>query len=302
MDRARPLLDFIRSKSLADAPLALEIDITLDAGQDEQAELLLRDALQRFPGSRWLYSCRTRLLARGRHVSFADPAWPSNIREALERAATAEVEQRCRALETLAGALRLRRLETPGAPALEIPFLLSVAQHDEPVAVRAALVAIAAHPVAGALWVLASRARGEDPDLAALAVGALSQLAEAEAELAALVDEGRYHKVPSLLTALAEGFCRGPILRAALRAALAREDLAGSWCGPWLLRALAPSSEEEDADLCVPWMHAEAPRELRSAALALLRASKRAHLPDIVAPLTQDQDRDIAEVARRGLA
>lgn len=297
MDRARPLLEFIRTKSQADAPLALEIDIALDAGNDEQAEALLRDALHHYPGSRWLYPCRTRLLARGRHLSFSEPAWPSAVREALERAATPDPAQRARALETLAGVLRLRRLEAPSPVPLSIPFLVSVALYDEPLVARAALQALAVHPPESAAWALRIRAEGDDLDLAALAVGALAQLPSAEPELAALVHAGRYHKLPSLLTALAEHHCRGGQLREALRAAISREELA-SWCGPWLLRALAPCAEAEDVELCLPLLQTDTPRELRGAALAVLRASDSASLPALAAQLEGDQDYEIAEVAR----
>ena len=275
LDRAKPLLAFLRQKSSSDAPLAVEIDLALDAGQEEQAQTLLWEGLSRYPGSRWLHSCRVRLGKRATEVSLVDPSWPPNIREALSKILNPTLSERVSALEALTVALQSRK---PGQSPLELPFVLSLAYHDEPPAAHAAFVAICAHPFPSAKPLLRAKVESPDPDVAAMAVRALSALGEIAVEDFVSFIEGRlYQKVPSLLVVLAEDTTHSPLLREALLQAIKLEGVEGAWLGPWLLRAFAPFARPEDVPWVSPFLTDAHPIAVREAALAVLVAAGADH-------------------------
>jgi hypothetical protein len=273
-DRAKPLLAFLREKSSSDAPLAVEIDLALDQNQEESAQTLLWEGLSRYPGSRWLHSCRIRLGKRATEISWVDPSWPPAIRDALLKVLSPELSDRVSALEHLATELQLRK-QTQSAP-LELPFVLSLAYHDEPPAAHAALIVICTHPFLSAKPLLRAKAQSQDDTIAAMAVRALSQLGEAAAEdLAAFVTERLYLRVPSLLIVLSELSYKSEPLRLALLAAIKEEGLVGPWLGPWLLRALAPFATPDDLDLASPLLGDSNPVAIQVAALFVVAEATR---------------------------
>jgi tetratricopeptide (TPR) repeat protein len=265
-DRAKPLIAFLRQKSSSDAPLAVEIDLALDQNNEEQAQTLLWEGLSRYPGSRWLHSCRLRLGKRATEISWVDPSWPASIRDALLKVLSPELGERVSALEKLATELTLRR-QTHSDP-LELPFVLSLAYHDEPPAAHAAFIVICAHPFLSAKPLLRTKVQSPDDDIAAMAVRALSQLGETAAEdLAVFVSERLYVRVPSLLVVLSEITYKSELLRQELLSAISQEGLNGTWLGPWLLRALAPFATPQDLDFVEPFLRDPYPTSLRVAAL-----------------------------------
>ena len=298
LDRAKPLLAFLRQKSSSDAPLAVEIDLALDAGQEEQAQTLLWEGLSRYPGSRWLHSCRVRLGKRATEVSLVDPSWPPSIRDALSKILNPTLSERVSALEALTVALLSRKHGQP-AP-LEVPFVLSLAYHDEPLAAHAAFVAICAHPFPSAKPLLRAKVESPDPDVAAMAVRALSSLGEIAVEDFVSFLQGKlYHKVPSLLVVLSENTTHHPLLREALLQAIKREGLEGAWLGPWLLRAFAPFARPEDVGWVSPFLSNAHPITVREAALAVLVAAGADHSVWVEPLLTPPLPLPLPGAARR---